>query len=137
MAVRTTVPLRDSLARLRRQEYLQVLRHHVTVTSKTRLFLPAFEEESLELERPKRWDGRWRVVIWDVPEKRREDRDRLRATLTRLGFVHIQHSAWICPWPCRDEIDWLRERYKLEQRVLFFETARIDGDENLRVRFQL
>ena len=89
------------------------------------------------LQRPDRWDGKWRVVIWDVPEKRRELRDRLRATLTRIGFVHIQHSVWVCPWPCRDEIEWLREHYRLDNRVLFFETSKIDGDDALRARFEL
>ena len=128
---------RDTLKRLRRLGYLQILRHHVSITPKTRLFLPAFEETTLELQRPDRWDGKWRVVIWDVPEKRRELRDRLRATLTRIGFVHIQHSVWVCPWPCRDEIEWLREHYRLDNRVLFFETSKIDGDDALRARFEL
>lgn len=128
---------RDTVNRLRQLGYLQVVHHHIAITPKTRLLLPVFEEETLELERPAQWDSVWRVVIWDVPEAKRGARNRLRATLTRLGFVHIQHSVWVCPWPCRDEIEWLREAYRLDNRVLFFETLQIDGDERLRERFDL
>lgn len=40
------------------------------------------------------WDGKWRVVIWDIPEKRRMARDLLRYKLKQLGFSQLQKSIW-------------------------------------------
>lgn len=41
-----------------------------------------------------KWDGRWRLVIFDVPEKRRQARDLLRSRLKQWGFIHFQQSVW-------------------------------------------
>lgn len=65
----------------------------------------------------KEWDGKWRLVIFDVPEKRRAARDVLRRKLKDWGFVHFQQSVWgtkkNCAKPLRDFIksvgieDWV------------------------------
>lgn len=65
-----------------------------------------------------KWDGRWRLVIFDIPEKRRQARDLLRSKLKQWGFVHWQKSVWAskknCTKPMRDFInqvgikDWVK-----------------------------
>ena len=57
---------------------------------------------------PLRWDGKWRVVMFDVPEKRKKVRDALRMLLRSAGFVHFQDSAWIQPYPCDELVTLLR-----------------------------
>lgn len=47
-----------------------------------------------------KWDGRWRLVIWDIPEKRRVTRDLLRFKLKQLGFVQWQKSVWATKVNC-------------------------------------
>ena len=42
----------------------------------------------------KKWDGKWRLVIFDVPEKRRKARDLLRSKLKQWGFTIFQQSVW-------------------------------------------
>lgn len=42
----------------------------------------------------KEWDGKWRLLIFDIPEKRRQARDLLRSKLKQWGFVHFQQSVW-------------------------------------------
>lgn len=46
------------------------------------------------------WDGKWRVVIWDIPEKRRMARDLLRYKLKQLGFLQLQRSIWVTKKNC-------------------------------------
>ena len=65
-----------------------------------------------------KWDGKWRLVIWDIPEKRRVARDLLRHKLKLLGFTQLQRSIWVtkknCTKPLRDFIrkvgirDWVK-----------------------------
>lgn len=57
---------------------------------------------------PVRWDGKWRIVMFDVPEKRKKVRDTLRMLLRGAGFVHFQDSAWIQPYPCDELVTLLR-----------------------------
>lgn len=47
-----------------------------------------------------KWDGKWRLVIWDIPEKRRNARDLLRHQLRQLGFKKYQQSVWISKKNC-------------------------------------
>lgn len=47
-----------------------------------------------------KWDGRWRLVIWDIPEKRRVARDLLRFKLKQLGFTKWQKSVWASKINC-------------------------------------
>ena len=51
-----------------------------------------------------KWDGKWRVVIWDIPEKRRVARDLLRYKLKQLGFERLQKSVWACQKNCTKEL---------------------------------
>ncbi len=46
-----------------------------------------------------KWDKRWRVLIFDIPEKQKYKRDRLRTKLDELGFRKMQQSVWITPFP--------------------------------------
>lgn len=46
----------------------------------------------------RRWDGFWRVVVFDIEEKRRYRRDFLRRRLKSLGFGMLQKSVFISPF---------------------------------------
>ena len=45
------------------------------------------------------WDGKWRVVLLDLPESRKNERESLRYLLKKAGFVLLKNSAWITPYP--------------------------------------
>jgi len=51
----------------------------------------------------RRWDGRWRLVLFDVPEVRTAARNRLRRYLRDRGFGYLQNSVWITPDPVNEE----------------------------------
>lgn len=51
----------------------------------------------------RRWDGQWRLVLFDVPEARSTARDKLRRYLRSRGFGYLQNSVWITPDPLADE----------------------------------
>lgn len=74
------------------------------------------------------WDGRWRLVMFDIPENQRAVRDRLRRALTRLGLGILQASVWISPNDIRKDIEEIAKRLNLEGAIRFFEVSR---NENL------
>lgn len=54
------------------------------------------------------WDGRWRLVLFDVPTGQNSQRDRLRCFLRDRGFGYLQNSVWITPDPLKEEWQILR-----------------------------
>lgn len=71
-----------------------------------------------------KWDGRWRLVIFNVPEKQRDLRDRIRRALNRLGLGILQPSVWISPKDIKNEVEEIRRRLHLENTLKFFEVSR-------------
>ena len=57
---------------------------------------------------PVRWDGKWRILMFDIREKRRRVRNRLRTLLQGAGFVHLQDSVWVYPYPCDEFVALVR-----------------------------
>lgn len=45
------------------------------------------------------WDNKWRIILLDLPESRKSEREALRYLLKKAGFVMLKNSAWISPYP--------------------------------------
>ncbi len=106
-------------------------------TTKGRDALLRYEFRTVEPPTPTRWDGKWRLVAFDVWEKRRSVRNMLRAALQRIGFVKIQHSLWAYPYECEETIALLRTHLRLSPAIQYMLVERIDDDAVLRRRFRL
>lgn len=77
------------------------------------------------------WDGVWRVVIFDIPEKERKYRWALRDKLTRLGFGKLQKSAYISPYPLLSPINRFASDLGIRQYLRFMEISKIDDEKKL------
>ena len=73
----------------------------------------------------KRWDGKWRVVIFDIPEKERRTRDFLRAKLKELGFGAWQKSIFISPYDWAEDIKELLATLQLSGQAVVMEARQI------------
>ena len=51
-----------------------------------------------------KWDGKWRVVIFDIPQELHNKRNRFRKRLKLLGFYMVQKSVFAFPYPCEGEL---------------------------------
>ena len=111
----------------------------LTVTAEGRRYLRSYSSlNRLALLKPKHWDGLWRIVLFDIPEKQRGGRDALRSRLRELGFFQFQKSALVYPHPCFDEIDLVVQAYHLSLYVTFFETRELGYQESRALaHFQL
>ena len=92
---------------------------------------------SLRNVKKRRWDKRWRMIIFDIPERRRRTRDRLRITMSELGFVHLQDSVWVYPYDCEDLMALLKADLKIGVAVLYMVVEHIENDKHLRAQFAL
>lgn len=95
------------------------------------------EEKQYEIKKPKRWDNKWRIVIFDIWERRRAVRDRLRTLLKRNGFVKIQNSVWVYPYDCEELLVFLRTNLRLGKGIIYIVAEEIENDCALRKHFNL
>ncbi len=85
-----------------------------------------------------RWDGKWRLLMFDVREKRRKVRTQLRQLLQGAGFVLLQDSVWVHPYPCDEFVEILRAHLRSGVGELRQITAdALESDRALREHFRL
>jgi len=95
-------------------------------------------EPSTELQKkPKKWDGKWRILIFDIQEKKRLTRDRIRHTLNRIGFHRLQNSVWIYPYDCEEYVTLLKSEFKIGKDLLYLIVEEIEDDHTIRKYFNL
>lgn len=70
--------------------------------------------------REKRKDGKWTMLIFDVPEKYRASRHLLRSILHNLGYKMFQQSVWITPYDVSEKTEQLLQTYSLDEYVKIF-----------------
>ena len=78
---------------------------------------------------PKRWDGNWHVILFDIPiGKRKSIRNSFRHKLRELGCYQFQRSVWVHPFPCEAEIAFLKDFYRLGSCVTVWKVGEMpDG----------
>jgi len=85
----------------------------------------------------KNWDGKWRIIIFDIPEKIKKSRDALRWKIKELGFFELQKSVFVFPYKCEDEINFVIEYYNLRKYVRFGILDSIDNGIHLKKVFDV
>ncbi len=86
---------------------------------------------------PKRWDERWRVIVFDIPESRRKVRVRLREMIEGAGFVKLQNSVWVYPYDSEELVALLKADLRIGKQLLYMIVESIESDQWLRQHFQL
>lgn len=96
-----------------------------------------YKLDEMRITIPKQWDGKWRIIIFDVPESKKKIRDALRFQLRRLGLKELQKSVFIHPYPCDDEIDFIIEFYQARPYVRKIVAESVDTAKHWRQKFNI
>lgn len=73
-----------------------------------------------------RWDGFWRMVILDIPESRKSERDSIRYILKKAGFVCMKNSIWITPYPFEHLFMNIKQDLGLHEEIMIVVTQHVD-----------
>lgn len=127
------------LYRLKKSKFVKNIiknnREYLELTTKGRKRIKIYQINDLKIKSSKTWDKKWRIVIFDVPNTKKIARDMLTTTLKRLGFLHLQKSVFVFPFPCKKEIDLLKDNYEIGRHVQYIIADRIDTEKNLLSHF--
>ncbi|KKW10829.1 MAG: Transcriptional regulator, PaaX family protein [Parcubacteria group bacterium GW2011_GWA2_49_9] len=111
---------------------------HITLSRKGRKLAEKYSINDLKIKQPEKWDGYWRVLIFDVKEKQKLKREALRGKFKDLGFYQLQKSVWVYPYECQREVNVLRGFFILSEDELNIITAtKIENDYRVRHYFKL
>lgn len=133
--------LQRTLRRLEHQKHIEMNEEGetqiLTLTDRGKRKILKYSIESLTIDKPRQWDHKWRLVIYDVPKKDKGLGDLIRQTLRSVGFYAIQESVYIYPYPCFDQIEFLRQYYRLGKYVQYMLIQQIENDEAYKAYFNL
>lgn len=132
--------VRGSMYHLKRNKYITLTRisekrYKLELTPEGRRLFKEYNFYEVKISPPRHWDGKWRIVAFDIPEKNKTTRDIFRRRLKELGFFQFQKSFWIYPFRCEKEIHYLCEHLGIHHYVFVF-TGKFARDKLLQKYFR-
>lgn len=140
---RLTFGAERAITRLAIKKYIRFVerdgRKYVEITDAGRreLALAQARADRSAMTRRKRWDKRYRLVIFDIPQERKAVRDHLRRLMSDFGFLRIQNSVWLSPYECEELVILAKAKLKLGKDVLYVVVESIENDTWIREHFHL
>ena len=129
--------VRSAANRLRRKGLMQFKDGHYSLTDSGEKLLNKWQMSRYKIKRPRKWDRKWRVIIFDIPEKKRGMRTRAREILKAAGFQRLQDSVWVFPYDCEDVIGLMKTDLGIGKNLLYLIVDQLEDDRFLRMDFDL
>ena len=123
--------LKRNLKRLRDQKDVEIVEENgeelIKLTQKGHVKYLKFKLEELSL-RGRKWDGKWRIVIYDIAKFKKNQASAFRNILKYIKFFQLQKSVYLTPYPCDEQITYLREYFGIGDEVLLIRVDRIENE---------
>lgn len=111
---------------------------NIELTDKGHATIETIYASEYRIPEPAFWDGKWRIVMFDIREVRRRARSQLRSLLFDAGFLRLQDSVWVYPYPCDEFVGLVRAHLKSGTgEMLSFVAEALESDRRLREHFRL
>ena len=111
---------------------------YISLTAEGKKLAGKYKIDDLKIKKPKKWDKKWRIFIFDIADKQKTKREALRGKLKELAFFLLQKSVWVYPYDFKKEIQLLREFFGLADSEMKVITAsEIENDGLIRDYFKL
>lgn len=133
--------LKQTIWRFRRQKLVEIVEKDdkcfvkITTNGLTRALFYKIEE--MEIKEPKEWDGKWRIVVFDISDRKKRHREIFREKIKSLGLYKFQESIYVYPYPCFDQVEFLRQVFGVGVEVKYILAEKIEDDEQLRNHFRI
>ena len=99
---------------------------YVRLTKKGKIKLNTIRLEGDDALVPQTWDGFWRIIILDIPEERKSEREALRYLLKKANFVCIKNTVWISPHPYEHFFKNIKKDLNLTSELMIIKTNSVD-----------
>lgn len=132
--------LKRNLRRLQQQKVVEIIKENdqqvIKLTQKGRSKYLKFKLEEISLKGGK-WDGKWRLVIYDINKLKKNNQENFRRILRQMNFWPLQRSVYLTPCECQEEVEYLREYFDLGEEVLLLEVCKLENENFYKEYFGL
>lgn len=122
------------IKRLEKQEMIGIKeignKVRIEITEKGKRRLLEYDFENLK-RKAKRRDGKWRLIIFDIPEGKKRNRDAFRKKLLQIDCIRLQDSVFVSAFPCKSEVDFLVHYLEISDYVTVAVLDKIERGEQL------
>ena len=133
--------VRQSIRGLEGQKYIRRYKHKgreiIEITEKGKRRILKYDLENISIKKLKKWDGIWRVVMFDIPEEKRGARLFISRQFNDMGLKTLQRSIFISPFPCKDEVDFVGEYLNVRKYIVYMEVRGLEGSDKWKKYFKL
>ncbi|MBI4094001.1 CRISPR-associated endonuclease Cas2 [Candidatus Kaiserbacteria bacterium] len=133
--------LRETMSRMKRKGWIRFEqtgdKRYPRLTARGHKQIGQISLGTIAIRKPLRWDRRWRMVIFDIEERRKNDRAKIRYLLQKLGFLRLQNSVWVHPHDCEEIVALIKTDMRIGRNVLYVIADAIEFDRPLRQHFGL
>lgn len=127
------------LYRLKEQKYIKIFRDNkkkiIQLTPIGRKKALKYALEYYQIKTPKKWNKKWQVIIFDIPEEKQNIRKAVRTKLRSCGFYQLQKSVWIHPFDCKDLIWCLKYIYSIDKYLIYMVVETLETEIDLISHF--
>ena len=129
----------EAIRRLNQKRLIELIERnnklYIKITDNGKKLIKNFDYDDLKLPQPKTWDKKWRLVVFDIPDKKKKERQIFSKKLKDIGFYPMQESVFVYPYDCRDEIDFICEFLLISRCVNYCVVEFLDKREGDLYRF--
>jgi DNA-binding transcriptional regulator PaaX len=112
----------------------------IQLTNKGKKRIKEYSIDVLKIKKPKRWDKKWRILIFDIPTRPKiynQAREALRNKIKELGFCQMQKSVWVYPYECEDELLFIAEVFEVQKYIEIITAEKILHAKEIKRKFNL
>ena len=124
------------LKKLEEKNYIQHKklgkREFLEMTLEGKLYLDKLTLKDLALPKEKKWDQKWRLVSFDIPEDWSQNRRKFWGNLKVLGMYRLEKSIFIYPYECREIIYKISEMLSIRKFVRYMVVDYLEKDQNAK-----
>ncbi len=121
--------IKSLIKRLQKQKVIKMASGKFVLTSRGKQKVLVYKLKDIKIPKSKKWDEKWRVLIFDIPERQRFLRDVFRNTLREWDFYKLQKSVFVTPYSCEKEINDLCTESGLNSCVTLIMADSLGGQE--------
>jgi len=132
----------DTFHNLKRQGLIDIKLQgpqiYISLTKEGKMKAGFLQINDLKINRPRHWDRKWRLAIFDIAQLKKSYREAFRGKLKELGFYTLQKSIWVHPYDCETEIEILKRFFGLSDNELRLVVAEeIGNTQRIKEIFKL
>lgn len=132
--------LKRNFKRLHDQKIVEIVNVNgqevIKLTQKGQTRYLKYRLEQLSLN-GRSWDGKWRIIMYDISKFKRNQQENFRRVLKFINFLQLQKSVYLTPYPCENQITYLREYFGIGDEVVLMRVDKIENEAIYKQYFGL